>query len=300
MTMLDREKLLAAAASFNTRFNEALAVSTPKYRSIASEYPSDAPIETYNWLGEVPLMKRWIDERELEKLRAEKYQIENFDWANGIQVSRDDLRDDRLGLVVPRIQTLARAGLKRIDSEVFNVLNNAFSAAGGIGFDGQPLCSTTHTAAGSGGAPQSNTSTDPLTDATFEAGIVAMTGIKDEKGEPVEIFPTHLATGPALWPVARRIVQQTTRANGEENLNRSLVDYVMSPRITGNKWFLIDMSQGVGPIIVQMRQPPTFRDPNLDGNAEWFFMRKDYRYGADMTFGVGLGLWQTIRGSTGS
>ncbi len=297
--LINRDKLAGAYINFNTAFNKALMESKLAYQPIVTEFQSDAPVEQYNWLGSVPLMKKWVGDREMAKLVAEKYQITNVDWANGIEVSRDDLRDDKLGLVATRIGDLARQGLKRIDAEVANILNNAFGASGGLTYDGQYLIDTDHTASTQAGqTAQSNSAgTTAISATAFEAGIEAMMAFKDDFGEPMGIFPTHLVVGPSAWAAARLIVQQITQASGAQNLNYSLVQLVVNPRITGNKWFLVDMSQGVGPLILQMRQPPVFRDPNLGENSMEFFMRKAFRYGADMTFGTGPGLWQTIYGS---
>ena len=298
--LINRDKLISAYIGFHTVFNDALRAAGSAYKDVSMEVPSDNPIEQYKWLGELPLMKKWIGDREIAKLEAEGQQITNDDWANGIEVSRDDLRDDKLGLVHPRIRGLAAQGVRAIDGVVFGILNNAFGAAGGKTYDGQFLCDTDHTAAGGGGTAQSNKGTAGLSAAAMEAGIVAMTKFKDRNGEPLGVFPTRLVTGPDLWPTARKILGQNTLATGEENVNKGLLKYTMSPRITGNKWFLVDESQGVMPIIVQIRQAPTFEDPNLDGSAMDVFMRKRFVYGASMAFGVGLGLWQTIWGSDGT
>lgn len=301
--MLDAAKILANSVSFNTRFQRVLEETENDrrtlYTKIASVFPSDNPVETYSWLGQVPQMKRWIGDRELHKLRAEKYAITNYDWANGIEVTKDDLRDDKLGLVASRIGDLAKQGVKAVDRQVANILNNAFTSTGGLGYDGQYLIDTDHQVlGGGGGTAQSNSAgTTALDEDAFEAGLAAMGGIKDENGETAGISPTHLVVGYGAWRAARRIIGADYNADGLDNLNKGLVQLVLSPWITGGKWFLVDMSQGVGPVIVQMRQAATFRDPNMGGNALDVFMRKDYKYGADMTFGTGIGLWQTIYGS---
>lgn len=299
MSMINRAKLEASFQSFSTAFDKALAEAPAKGLEVCSQFPSDAPVETYNWLGSVPAMTKWVGDRTIKKLRAEKYTIENFDWANGIEVHRDDFRDDKLGLVGKRIADLARQGQKAIDAEIARVLNNAFGAAGGTGYDGQFLIDTDHTASTEAGqASQSNSGGVAALDATsLDAGIKAMAAFKDENGDPLGIWPTHLVVGPSAWPAARDLVLKEYLAGGGSNPHHGLLKLVMLPRITANKWFLVDMSQGVGPLIVQTRQAPMLRDPNLGEQSMEFFMRKNFHYGADMTFGVGIGLWQTIYGS---
>lgn len=298
--IIAKEKLIGAYISFNTKFNDVLATSTPLYPQIASVFPSSARVETYNWLGLVPNMSKWIGERLIHKLTAEKYTIENFDWANGIEVERDDLADDKLGLVQKRIADLARKGLDAIDKAVADVYNGAFTSTGGLTYDGQYLSDSDHTAAGAGGTSQSNTGTAALNEGSLEDAYEAMLGFVDASGAPLMLRPTHLLVGPALWSNARHLIQGATVASGAANINQDLVKLVVNPRITGNKWFLLDMSQGIAPVIVQVRRPPTFRDPNLGENSMEFFFRKDLYYGADCTFGVGPGMWQTLWGSTGA
>lgn len=298
--IINRDKLVGAYISFNTKFNDTLATYNPIYTQIASVFPSSASVETYNWLGLVPNMKRWIGEREIHKLAAEKYVIENFDYANGIEVTRDDLADDRLGLVQKRIADLARKGLDAIDKAVSDVYNNAFTSTGGLAYDGQYLVDTDHTAAGAGGTSQSNRTTATLTEEALEDGFEAMMALADASGDPMMLRPTHLMVGPALWSTARHLIDADTDADGGDNINKGLVKLIVNPRLTGNKWFLLDMNQGIAPVIVQIRRQPQFRDPNLGENSMEFFFRKDLYYGADCTFGVGLGMWQTVYGSTGA
>lgn len=305
-SLLNRDKLVNAYIGFHTTFNDALANASPLYPNAAMEVSSDNPVEEYKWLNQVPEMKRWIGDRQIEKLSAEAYQIRNEDFANGIELERDDFRDDKLGLVQLRIRQVALKGPAAIDRAVMGMLNGAFD---GLfegrtykTYDGQYLCDTDHVAAtvDDSVGNQSNKGTAALAEAAFEDAYVEMTKFKDKNGEPLDVKPGVLITGPALWKTARKIVQQTTKATGEQNLNKSLVDYVMSPRITGNKWFLVDNSQGVMPVIVQVRQAPEFRAPVTSFDDFAAFLRKTLYFGADMTFGVGLGLWQCIWGSTGA
>lgn len=298
--LIDRAKLVSAYIGFHTTFNDRLPKAPASYRGLCEEFPSDNPVEQYKWLGSVPTMKEWVGERQIEKLTAEAYQIVNKDWANGIEVERDDLRDDKLGLVQRRIRDMADAGVDAIDTQVMARYNAAFAADGLLRvYDGQFLIDTDHTAGAGATAAQSNSmGTVALSATELENAIVRMIGFKNDKGEPINVFPTVLLCGPSLWPVARKLLGQTTLASGEENINKSLLRLVMSPRITGNKWFVIDTERGLKPVILQMRQAPIFRDPNIGGdNSMEFFKHKKFFYGADATFGVGLGMWQTVVGS---
>lgn len=294
---MNNESAIAASwVAYNTRFDLALKQAESKLMPIVSEFGSDSPVENYQWLGEVPAMERWVGDRVIHKLRASAYEIRNYDWANGIELSLDDFRNDKGGKIGKRIAQLALQGKKAIEKEIARVLNGAFGAAGGLGYDGQYLIDTDHVASTEAGvAAQSNSGgTAALDAAAVEAGIVAMSGFKDSKGEPADVWPTHLVIGPANWPAARALLETQFLAGGASNLNYGLLKLIVSPRITSKKWFLIDMSQGVGPIILQTREAPHMDEMD---NSVSKFMRKTFYFGASANFGVGPGLWQTIYGS---
>ena len=61
-------------------------------------------------------------------------------------------------------------------------------------------------------------------------------------------------------------------------------------------WFLLDASRPLKPIIYQTRAPAKFVAMNKDDD-ESVFMRKEYRYGADLRGAAGYGFWQMAHGA---
>jgi phage major head subunit gpT-like protein len=302
MAIIGRDKLLAASYGWHTSFNDALTKVQPKYEKIAMVVPSDNAVELYRWLNSVPQMEKWLGDRKIAKLAAEGMQITNEDYANGVELDRDDLRDDKLGMVEKRVRQCAEAGPAAIDRAVFTRLNNAFTAAGGTTWDGQYIIDTDHVASsGEGQTSQSNHGTAALAEASFENALVAMMNLKSDQGELLDVFPNVLVTGVTgtVWKAARNLLQSDMNAAGTgKNLNEGIVTHLWSQYITGNKWFLIDSR--LAPIIVQIRQQAEFRAPVTDFDDFYAFMRKTLYYGADMTFGTGPAFWQGIYGSDGT
>lgn len=300
--IIGRDKLLAASYGWHTTFNDALAKASPNYEKISMVVPSDNPVEVYRWLNSVPLMRKWIGDRVIDKLSAEGFQILNEDYANGVEVERDDLRDDKLGLVEKRVRQCALAGPQAIDKAVFTLLNNSFAGTSGLAYDGQYLIDTDHTASTeTGQTSQSNKGTAALAEASFENALVAMMALTNDRGVALDSMPKILVTGitGTVWKTARQLLQSDMNAAGTgKNLNEGIVQHIWSPYITGNKWFLINPD--VPPIIVQIRQQAELRVPVQDFNDLMAFMRKTLYYGADMSFGVGYGMWQGIWGSDGT
>jgi phage major head subunit gpT-like protein len=302
MAIIGRDKLLAASYGWHTAFNDQLTKVAPKYEKIAMVVPSDNAVELYRWLNSVPQMEKWLGDRKIAKLAAEGMQITNEDYANGVELDRDDLRDDKLGMVEKRVRQCADAGPAAIDRAVFTRLDNSFTAAGGLTWDGQYIVDTDHVASSQHGqTSQSNHGTAALAEASFENALVAMMGLKSDTSELLDVFPKILVTGVTgtVWKAARNLLQSDMNAAGSgKNLNEGIVEHVWSQYITGNHWFLIDPR--LPPIIVQIRQQAEFRAPVTDFDDFYAFMRKTLYYGADMTFGTGPAFWQGIYGSDGT
>ena len=293
----EQQKLAAAYIGFSTLFNQALARFQPAFARLATVVITSQTREEYKWLGTVPTMKRWQGDRPLKKLRGESHAIENEDWANGIEVSRNDLREDRLGIISPKIAELAEQAMFRLDAEVIDFYINGFTAARGTTYDGQSLFDIDHTAAGNGlGTSQQNFNNVALSESNFDAAWAAMMKFTDEEGEPHDLAPDLLLCGPDNRSVARKIVKQRTQATGEDNMNFETVDLMVHPRITDSKWFLIRTQSAVRPVILQIQQQPMFAalDQMTDLNG---FMRKTFLYGADASFGTGYGRWQVAYGA---
>ncbi len=86
---------------FNTLFNRAFEGVTPLYTQIATTTPSTTDSETYAWLGDIPGMREWIGDREIQNLSASDYTIKNKDFELTVGVDRNAIEDDKIGLYNP-------------------------------------------------------------------------------------------------------------------------------------------------------------------------------------------------------
>ncbi|MBO6553251.1 MAG: Mu-like prophage major head subunit gpT family protein [Roseitalea sp.] len=68
-----------------------------------------------------------------------------------------------------------------------------------------------------------------LTEANFDAAYDAMTGQKDDEGNPLGVKPTILVVPPQLRKKGQEIVKATRKANGADNTNQGLVELVVCP-----------------------------------------------------------------------
>lgn len=127
--------------AFNAAFRSGLATATPMWQQLATLVPSTAAEETYAWLGNFTRFREWIGERRYQSLMLHSYSIKNRTFENTVEVSRDDIDDDKYGLFSPVVQQLGQDAATHPDEMVFEVVNNAFSTRC---YDGQYFFDTDH------------------------------------------------------------------------------------------------------------------------------------------------------------
>lgn len=302
MSLVNQAQIAASQISFSTRFNMALQAVEDPVRQLAMEMKSSGSAETYDWLAEVPGLSEWLDDRKLSELAARGFTIENRDWASGIRVKRNDIADDKLGMVSPRIASLAKKAGLHYGQLAGTYLLAARTTTLGACYDGQALISAGHV---DGTVTQSNLGTAALANASYDAARAAMYGLTDENGDNLGIIPTHLIVGPsnertALNTVEAGIIQGTQA--GITNVFAGTAKVIVLPSLVSTYaayWFLADLSDEIRPLILQIREPITFaaQDRMTDDAA---FMRNIFKYGAQGRHAAGYGLWQKIWGSDGT
>ncbi|MEW5722884.1 MAG: Mu-like prophage major head subunit gpT family protein [Thermodesulfobacteriota bacterium] len=145
MAIINAATLAAIAQSFQIIFNEAFTGAPSQWNQVAMLITSSDRVEHYPWLGDVPAMREWIGDRVLKDLAAFDYTILNRSWEATIEVDRDDIDDDRIGLYRPKIQALGDAAKRHRDVLIFALLAAGFATAC---FDGQYFFDSDHPVAG--------------------------------------------------------------------------------------------------------------------------------------------------------
>ncbi|NHM25455.1 head protein [Desulfofundulus sp. TPOSR] len=289
--LLNAQNLKAAARGFRALFFESLeGVKTP-YELLAMVVNSTSPEETYNWLASLPRMREWVGDRVIHALAAHGFTIKNKDWEATIEVDRNEIIFDKLNLVRPRIQMLARAAAEHYMDLIIDLLVNGFNQTC---YDGQYFFDEDHI----GG---SNRTSAPLSATSYNAAYAAMMSLTDENGKPLNITPTHLVFGPALRATALEILTAERDQYGATNINRGSAEPLLLPQLAAHPtmWFLLDLSKPIKPFILQIVKQVDFVGfESL--TDEVVFMKKKFLYGIDSIDNAGYGLWQLAYGSTGT
>ncbi len=121
--------------TFSTIFNRALAEGkAPMWPLVAMETPSGGHSVDYKWLGDFPGMREWVGDRVIKDLSGFHYELANKSFESTIEVDRDDIDDDQIGVYIPMIQGLAQAAKEHPDILVWALLAAGFTS---LCFDGQ-------------------------------------------------------------------------------------------------------------------------------------------------------------------
>lgn len=310
MGLLEQQKLDRAQTAFSTRFNGVLVGVDDPARAVSMAIPSTTDTEEHDWLNAAPALTEWVDERKIGKRRLEQIRITNKEYANGIRLKRNDIVNDRIGVIGTQVDDLAqKAGLHYGDL-IVQALIAGFTLDGDFGnaYDGKAFFAADHEDEAEGA--QSNLSAGTaLSQVAYDAARAVMQSLFDIASDPLGIRPNFLIVGPTNERLALEITQSNVIAGpaGESitNVFRGTASVIISPRLVGadaGKWFLADLSRAVRPLILQIREAittamlPASGSPSDFSNSERLFMKKDLLFGAQGQHAVGFALWQFIHG----
>lgn len=281
--------------SFSALFQQAYEQATPLWDKLASLIPSTGSEVGYKWLGKIPQLREWIDERVIQNLEAFDYTLKNKHFESTIEVDRDHISDDSLGIYRPAIMTMGNEARLHPDVLLFDLLKNGET---NLCYDGKAFFATDHPE----GGVQSNYLTGAgtaLSATAFGAALAQIRSVKsatlNEKGE-YEPFPVGdsflLVVPPQLEKTAREILNAEIISN-TTNVLRGAADLLVAGRLSNKPlaWYLLAIGKPVKPFVFQLREDVVFVSQDRPEN-EANFMRKKFRYGVDYRGNAGYALWQ--------
>jgi phage major head subunit gpT-like protein len=282
---------------------------------IAMLFNSNQESETYAWLGMTPAMREWIGGRNAKGFKQNEYTIKNKKYEATLEVLVDELRRDKTGQILVRVQEMA----DRYNShwaKLLTALIIAGESAGGECYDGEYFFDTDHPESGSN---QSNDlSIDisglPTGDVTGSHGsstapsigeaalciqqaIAAIVGFKDDQGEPMnELAREFVVMAPTS--LFNPIMGACTVPFLPQGMNNPLVaasDFrvtpIINPRLTWTAEFAVFRTDGLTkPFILQEELP--LQVTAIAEGSELEFNEDKHHYGIKAVRNVGYGYWQ--------
>lgn len=299
--IVNKTSIAAVFTTLKASFNKAFESAPSTWQRIAMEVPSSTGQNIYPWFDRFPKMRRWIDEKFVKALKAFKYTIVNEDFEATVEVDRNDIEDDSMGMYGPMAQEAGHSSKQLPDEIVGELANGVFVNPC---YDGQYMCDTDHEV---NGASVSNKVTAVLSIATlaaaqasYGAARTAMRKFKDNEGRPLGVKPDVLYVPAALEDTANALMTNDKLEDGKPNPYKGTAEVVVGDWLTSDTaWFLLDTTRPIKPFIYQNRKAPVFVQ-QIDTNSDDVFMRKKFKFGAEARGAGGYGFWQLIMGSTGA
>jgi hypothetical protein len=271
------------------------------WTKLAMHFSSNQSAETYKWLGMVPQVREWVGGRQVKPLRPSGITIVNKVWESTVRVDADELRRDKTGQIMVRINELAR----RVATHPNKLLTDLIVAAEATaGYDGQFYFDTDHSEGDSGA--QSNditfdatTPSAPTDQEMYEAivkGIAQLIGFKDDAGEPMNesareflvMVPTSFLSSTLIALSSNNIDSTGNPLSGNEPFR---VDWVANPRLTWSDRFAVFRTDGESrPFIFQEELPVQIQA--LAEGSELEMNENQHQYGVKAIHAAGYGFWQ--------
>jgi phage major head subunit gpT-like protein len=279
--------------------------------AVSNYFTSDQKSEEYAWLGQSPQMREWIGGRNAKGFRENGLTIANKHFESTIEYLVKDLRRDKTGQVMARIQELAR----RTNSHWASLLSTLILAGESTTcYDGEYFFDTDH-AEGSSGTQSNDINVDisalPLAvEGTTTApavgemqfcialAIQAIAGFKDDQGEPmnedansfVVMVPVALMNA-AMQAVATPVQVAETQSALQALKSNFSISVVPNARLTWTTQFALFRTDSY--IKSFIRQEETGVSLKVKGaGSEYEFDNDAHQYGVDTWRNVGYGYWQ--------
>lgn len=278
---------------------------------VSNLFSSDQASETYNFLGQSPVMREWISSRQAKGFTGQGVTIVNKHYEATIEVRKVDVRRDKTPQLRARMEEFADRAQTHWASLLSTLLLNGPST---VCYDGQFYFDTDHSEGDSG--TQSNDITVDISalpaavhgvvtapsveemQQTILTTIAQIMSFKDDRGEPMnENARRFMVIVPVpLYLVAVAAVSTLATAALQQNLNPNIiagltVDVQMNPRLTWTDSFAVFRTDS--PIKGLIRQ--TEQEVELKAKAEgseFEFDNDAWQLGIDAWRGSGYGYWQ--------
>lgn len=276
-------------AEFNRSY---ITGGAPKYEPLISRINSASQSEQYGWLGDVPQMREWIGEKSAKFVNDYTYTIMNKKWESTVAVDEDELADDQIGAILPRVRMLADRARNYPNILVSDLVINGIT---NLAYDGAAYFAdrvvNDNLLAGSG-VTEANILTD------LAAARAAMMSFVDDAGVPIEIEANVVVCPPALEITFRRLADSMAFVGGaaqtpEKNLWSGIIQTVIADaRLSdANDWYMFASNQPLKPFIYQNRKSPQFvAMDKMD--SEHRFLNGKLLYSAEMRGNAGYGFYQ--------
>jgi phage major head subunit gpT-like protein len=246
--------------------------------------PSNGAYEDYSWLGDLPGVREWVGDKSLGSIKDYDYQIKNKDWYDGFSIDRNELEDQQIAAINPRIDMLAQSVANWPHELIVSLI---VSGTSGKAYDGQPFFSNRSANDNlftGGGSTLANLKTD------IQEARAAMMRFKSDSGRVMGLVMDTILCPPELEATMLEAVNASTIQSTDNTVtfnavSRFSLNVVPMPELAdSNDWYGFATSAPLRPFLFQNRSgvrtvlddTQVKRNRKLDYSAE---MRGNAGYG---------------------
>ncbi len=243
MGVITQAVLDSLRTTLDLKYGNAYQETKNWFQEIATTIPSNNESNTYGWIAQNLTLEEWLGPRTAQNLREHSYVLNNKKFQRVVQIPREKIADDSLGIYTAvTMPNLGKAAKKHPD-----VLAATALSANGLAFDGKAFFATDHPTYDEAGDTYSNTHTGVDLDGNGVLTVVSqMQSIKGEDGLPLELNPDLLIVPPQLQYKADTVMKSATYAMPS-------VGTTVSATVQ-TTWYVADTTRGILPLVYQLRE----------------------------------------------
>jgi len=309
----------ALFTTFNALYQGAYGGVPKFFQDFCTTMPSSSTQQLYHWIAQIPGMKEWIGERQLNNAVLRNYQLTNKNFEDSIRLDKFLVEDDQYGSFGPTVQAFGDSVGRWEDEQMAAIVEGATA---NLCYDGQPFFSTSHPVSISDpyavGLDGSATFSNKLVGAQYDIGAsgnavaawtlgrAKMATYVGDAGKVLALQADTLMVPPALEAAAKIIGQAEITAQtiknvaGSENVaaagvtniwRGTLSKIIVNPYLTTSAAYVMCSLRPIKPFVWQLRKAPVFTalvDPTLPN----MWKEREFLYGAESRGAGGYSLPQ--------
>ncbi len=139
--IINADSLAQVYTGLTAVFNNAFQSTETWYERVAMTVPAKTRIMDYKFLLDFPMVREWVGDRQVNSMEPRTFQVESKDWEATIEIERNDIEDQQIGLYNPVVAALAQDARRHPEKLIAALLKNGTNSAC---YDGKSFFATDH------------------------------------------------------------------------------------------------------------------------------------------------------------
>jgi len=323
--IVSQATLNALRRNFSRAFQDGIKGAPSEYAKIATRVPSATAQNIYGWLMKFPQLQEWGKgaKRAARSIAEKVYALENKKYESTVDVNREDIEDDNLGMYRPLMQMAGQEAMDHVDRISFRVLDDGYRTTC---YDGKPFFATDHPRYAEVDGTGTNDTEANLIKGDLEitapankasAGDITLSGGGVDKavGGTFRVQCTSAGASPTT---AKFRVAYDDGSYGDEDITLAARRYAIpnsggvtlafsnaayvkgetwTVKPSNPPWYLLHARSVIKPVLYQDRSPAELTVVNAM-DSDTVFDTDVFRYGIRARRAAGVALWQMAVAST--